>query len=78
MNTNTEGKNPIKKSIDETDGITVKNILDLLEMKQMSVWWNTEAIEYGFEDAEELIRQPDEEKQLSYEQVKQMYPHWFA
>ncbi len=74
MNTNTDISGQLKNFIDKTDGLTAKNILEMLEIKEISLWFRNEIT--GDEN-DEIDSLPNEETQLSFEQVKQMYPEWF-
>ncbi|HYJ64994.1 MAG TPA: hypothetical protein VEV62_14705 [Parafilimonas sp.] len=74
MNTNTDISGQLKNFIDKTDGLTAKNILEMLEVKETSLWFRNELT--GDEN-DEIDSLANEEKQLSFEQVKQMYPEWF-
>jgi len=74
MNTNTDISGQLKNFIDKTDGLTAKNILEMLEVKETSLWFRNEIT--GDEN-DEIDSLANEEKQLSFEQVKQMYPEWF-
>ena len=64
----------LKISIDKTDGLTAKNILNLLEMKGHSVWFSNEMP--PVKDKETALSER-EENLLTFEQVKELYPHWF-
>lgn len=75
MNTNTDISQQLKKYISDTDDITAKIILEMLAVKEGSLWFRNEITEDG-DEANDIIQQ--EEKQLTYEQVKQLYPHWFT
>lgn len=75
MNTNTDISGQLKNFIDKTDGLTAKNILEMLEVKETSLWFRNELT--GDEN-DEIDSLANEEKQLSFEQVKQMYPEWFT
>jgi hypothetical protein len=74
MNTNTDISGQLKNFIDKTDGLTAKNILEMLEVKETSLWFRNEIT--GDEN-DEIDSLANEETQLSFEQVKQMYPEWF-
>jgi hypothetical protein len=74
MNTNTDITGQLKNFIDKTDGLTAMNILEMLEVKETSLWFRNEIT--GDEN-DEINYLATEEKELSYEQVKQMYPEWF-
>jgi len=74
MNTNTDITGELKSFIDKTDGLTARNILEMLEVKETSLWFRNEIT--GDEN-DEINYLPNEEKELSFEQVKQMYPEWF-
>ena len=75
MNTNKDITGQLKNFIDKTDGLTAKNILEMLEVKETSLWFRNELT--GDEN-DEIDSLANEEKQLSFEQVKQMYPEWFT
>jgi hypothetical protein len=74
MNTNKDITGQLKNFIDKTDGLTAKNILEMLEVKETSLWFRNEIT--GDEN-DQINYMPNEEQELSFEQVKQMYPHWF-
>ena len=76
MNTNTDITGQLKNYIDKTDDLIVKNILEMLEAKEISLWFRNEAIEN--ENENEAIDMINDKTELSYEQVKQLYPHWFS
>ena len=74
MNTNTDISGELKADIDLADDCTAKNILELLEVKQSSLWFGDNAAgDVG--DVVDLFA--NDEKTLSFEQVKQLYPDWF-
>ncbi len=74
MNTNKDITGELKNYIDSADDLAAKNILELLEVKLPSLWFNDEPTYHANEETDMF---PSEEKTLSYEQVKQMYPDWF-
>lgn len=74
MNTNTDITGQLKNYIDKTDNLTAKNILEMLEVKETSLWFREGLI--GDEN-DEIDSLANEETELSFEQVKQMYPEWF-
>ena len=74
MNTNKDITKQLKNDIDRTDGLTAKNILDLLDVKETSLWFGNEIMG---EENDEVYSLANEETELTFEQVKQMYPHWF-
>jgi hypothetical protein len=76
MSTINDFHNKMKSSIDDIDDLTVRNILELLEIKPTSVWWGNEPTEDVWTNAGKAD-EATEEKQLSYEEVKKQYPHWF-
>jgi hypothetical protein len=74
MNTNTDITSQLKNFIDKTDGLTAMNILEMLEVKETSLWFGNEIT--GDEN-DQINYLSNEEQELSFEQVKQMYPEWF-
>jgi hypothetical protein len=74
MNTNQDISGQLKNYIDTADGLTAKNILDMLEIKQTSLWFGNELTGYENEDMDIL---GNEESQLSLEDIKLLYPDWF-
>ena len=74
MNTNKDITSELSKDIDKTDGLTAKNILELLEVKDVSLWFGNETM--GYEN-EEINLLGNEESQLSFEEIKLLYPDWF-
>jgi hypothetical protein len=74
MNTNQDISGQLKNYIDTADGLTAKNILDMLEIKQTSLWFGNELTGYENEDMDML---GNEESQLSLEDIKLLYPDWF-
>ena len=74
MNTNTNISDQLKTDIDKTDHLTAKSILNLLEMRDNSVWFNNEMPPEP--NKETYFTQP-EENLLTFEEIKQLYPHWF-
>lgn len=77
MNTTNDNHNQLKENIDNIDDYTLKKILELLEVRQTPIWWSTEHAETEGTPLATSITDLIDEKQLSFEQVKQMYPHWF-
>ncbi len=77
MNTTNDFKNELKENIDCTDNHTIKKILELLEVKPPTIWWSNGPTEDAWIETNSLITESTEEKRLSIEQIKQMYPHWF-
>ena len=74
MNTNTDISGQLKNYIDATDGLTVRNILEMLEVKATSLWFGNEVMA---DENDEIYSVANEESQLSFEQVKELYPDWF-
>ena len=64
----------LKVSIDKTDGLSAKNILKFLEMKSHSVWFTNEMPTVM--DKKTDLSEPEEDL-LTFEKVKELYPHWF-
>lgn len=64
----------INSHINEIDNNTSEDILELMDMKMNEVWW----LNYPSNNMwpELSIRGLDEE-QLSFDDVKALYPHWF-
>ncbi len=75
MNTNKDITGQLKNYIDKTDNLTARNILELLEIKDTSLWFRNEAAESESEDIIDAII--DDKTELTFEQVKQLYPSWF-
>jgi hypothetical protein len=75
MNTNTDITGQLKNFIDKTDGLTAKNILEMLEVKETSLWFGNEITGDENDTIDYLA---SDERELSFEQVKQMYPEWFT
>jgi len=74
MNTNTDISGQLKNFIDNADDLTARNLLDMLEVKSSSLWFGNEAAgDVG--DVIDLFG--NDEKTLTFEQVKQLYPDWF-
>ena len=44
MNTNTDITGQLKNYIDKTDDLTVKNILEMLEAKEISLWFRNDEL----------------------------------
>ena len=74
MNTNTDISGQLKNYIDATDDLTARNILEMLEVKATSLWFGNEIMG---EENDEVYSVANEESQLSFEQVKELYPDWF-
>ena len=74
MNTNTDITGQLKNYIDKTDGLTAMNILEMLEVKETSLWFRNEVMS-DENDAIDYLE--NEERELSFEQIKEMYPEWF-
>ena len=77
MSTTDDSQNILKKNIDNTDNHTITRILQMLEVKPVPVWWNNKPAEDVWVELNNQVAESTEEKKLSLEQVKQMYPHWF-
>ncbi len=73
MDTNIDISGELGDNIDFADDCTAKNILELLEVKQSSLWFEDAAGDVS--DVVDLFA--NEEKTLTFEQVKQLYPDWF-
>lgn len=74
MNTNTDISKELKSYVDKTDDLTAKNILEMLEVKQTSLWFGNELIRDEYENIDQIV---NEKSELTFEQVKQLYPDWF-
>lgn len=74
MNTNTDISGQLKNYIDSTDDLTARNILEMLEVKMTSLWFGNELMA---EENDEIYSVANEESQLTFEQVKELYPDWF-
>ena len=74
MDTNIDISGELRDNIDLADDCTAKNILELLEVKQSSLWFGDDAAG-DVSDVVDLFA--NDEKTLTFEQVKQLYPDWF-
>lgn len=76
MNDSKELRTQVKNYIDVADDDTVKQVLNLLENKEQKDWWDELPQEVQGE-IDVAIKELDEGKSFSFEQVQQMYPQWF-
>jgi thiamine pyrophosphate-dependent acetolactate synthase large subunit-like protein len=76
MNNTEDLRIQVKNYIDTADDATVKEILNMLEGKKSEDWWD-ELPEQAQEEIDNALKELDEGKGLSYEQVKQLHPRWF-
>ncbi|HEY2727671.1 MAG TPA: hypothetical protein VGI61_10895 [Parafilimonas sp.] len=74
MNTNTDITAQLKNYIDKTDGLTAMNILEMLEVKETSLWFSNEVMG---EENDVIDYLANDDRELSFEQIKEMYPEWF-
>ena len=74
MNTNTDISKELKNYVDATDDLTARNILEMLEVQTRSLWFGNELMA---EENDDIYSVANEKSQLSFEQVKELYPDWF-
>lgn len=75
MDANTDFGGKLKSYIDNADGLTARNILEMLEINQGSLWFASEA---AGDVSDNIDMFGNDEEQLTFEQVKELYPQWFA
>jgi hypothetical protein len=73
MDTNINISGELGDNIDFADDCTAKNILELLEVKQSSLWFGDAAGDVS--DVVDLFA--NDQKTLTFDEVKQLYPDWF-
>ncbi len=60
--------------VDFTDDLTARTILEMLEVKPGSLWFSDDATTNDDAVIDMII---NEKRELTFEQVKELYPAWF-